>query len=1178
MGKEIVLSIGLLASNRKETIIKCIESLNRLREKVACELIVTDTGCDDELRTYLENEADCVNHFAWCNDFSAARNANLSVASGLWYLYLDDDEWFEDTSEIEQFFLSGEYRKYECANYIQRNYKRYDGALYNDCWVSRMIRLSKEVRFAGKIHEFLTPENSNCRLLHSYVHHYGYIYENEEVLHRHYERNARLLKEMIEEEPDAFRWRTHLAKEYVGVKAWDELDQLGMAGLTLTERIPGTESDVMRGTFYLCRIQSAYETKQYEAAVRICEAAIKDKHNTKLGRAAILWWNSKIRMELFAFADAYTSIKEYLKLAKEVKQDPQNLALQMMAPMVCLCLDEDYEREALDIEKNADEQGKKLIEIAKIKENNRKKKTMLSIALLMSNRRETAQKCLDSLTTLRRAVPSELIVTDTGCDKPLRHLIDQYADRVNEFKWCNDFSAARNLGLSESKGEWYMFLDDDEWFEDTKEIIDFFKKGYDKQFDHAYYIQRNYSNWEGTAYSDSYVLRILKRTPDMHFEGKIHEYLLPEKKKGLALHSAVDHYGYIYKSDEDARKHYERNRYLLEQMIAEEPYTLRWRTHLANEYIVGENYDELYALGVDGIRVLEKPELIKEKSNHDIQLGTFYAAQIMALLKKRNYDEAQKVCRKALEDKRNTKACRGYIYYSLAEICLAKKEHQACIDDLEHYLDVYDRLIQDEGAFIAQKTAHIVGSIFNPENIQNVFLMLVIEGLETRNHNVVKKYIVKIDFAKCKHDSYSETLIQKSLELENGSIDSNTMGKFAVSVHENDTLWAYMCAQIYQKQREGVLCNKDLMEGLRKLHLMEEVSLYMKWKDAERDITQGEISLSFAEAWKKFENYYCACEAYMNVRKGEHFMDEHVDILATDCVAALLIREAAEQIKKDETLYRDALSSCASIYTPFTAAVHHLLKLRDYETSTFEECVEDSYCLYIGLMIAVRDEDFSDIQEAIRKIEFPALEHLFQSALSYFVYDALLRLDAFCEKQCAGPEVWKRLLHVLVKRELVIKLDRTMDIEQVQRILWNFSDCAIAFATEHYQQEQMQDEMEQLPCYVQTATMLRDALTLEESELPRALDVYRNIVRIDAAYANTFSYYIRMLGEKVEQTNKQAKELEALKNKILADVQDKLQKRQYSEAIAILSELKKVVPNDLQVASLALETRLLSLE
>lgn len=141
MGKEIVLSIGLLASNRKETIIKCIESLNRLREKVACELIVTDTGCDDELRTYLENEADCVNHFAWCNDFSAARNANLSVASGLWYLYLDDDEWFEDTSEIEQFFLSGEYRKYECANYIQRNYKRYDGTLYNDCWVSRMIRL-----------------------------------------------------------------------------------------------------------------------------------------------------------------------------------------------------------------------------------------------------------------------------------------------------------------------------------------------------------------------------------------------------------------------------------------------------------------------------------------------------------------------------------------------------------------------------------------------------------------------------------------------------------------------------------------------------------------------------------------------------------------------------------------------------------------------------------------------------------------------------------------------------------------------------------------------------------------------------------------------------------------------------------------------------------------------------
>ena len=142
----------------------------------------------------------------------------------------------------------------------------------------------------------------------------------------------------------------------------------------------------------------------------------------------------------------------------------------------------------------------------------------------------------------------------------------------------------------------------------------------------------------------------------------------------------------------------------------------------------------------------------------------------------------------------------------------------------------------------------------------------------------------------------------------------------------------------------------------------------------------------------------------LRLPNGEHFMDEHVDILATNCVAALLIREAAEQIKKDETLYRDALSSCASIYTPFTAAVHHLLKLRDYETSTFEECVEDSYCLYIGLMIAVRDEDFSDIQEAIRKIEFPALNICFR------VHCLILCMMRYC--------VWMRFVKNSVPKDM----------------------------------------------------------------------------------------------------------------------------------------------------------------
>ena len=117
-----VLTISLLSSNRKDTIRKCLDSLNTLRERVDSELIIVDTGNNEEMRKIHEEYTDLIIPFTWCNDFSKARNVGLNAAKGEWFLYLDDDEWFIDTVDIEEFFLSGEYRDYGLAYYIQRNY------------------------------------------------------------------------------------------------------------------------------------------------------------------------------------------------------------------------------------------------------------------------------------------------------------------------------------------------------------------------------------------------------------------------------------------------------------------------------------------------------------------------------------------------------------------------------------------------------------------------------------------------------------------------------------------------------------------------------------------------------------------------------------------------------------------------------------------------------------------------------------------------------------------------------------------------------------------------------------------------------------------------------------------------------------------------------------------------
>ena len=98
----------------------------------------------------------------------------------------------------------------------------------------------------------------------------------------------------------------------------------------------------------------------------------------------------------------------------------------------------------------------------------------LSISLLASNRAASLERCLDSLRPLLMQVPSELIIVFTGTDEKVKEIASRYTDKVLPFTWCDNFSAARNVGLWAAKGEWFMYIDDDEWFEDVTEIRDFF--------------------------------------------------------------------------------------------------------------------------------------------------------------------------------------------------------------------------------------------------------------------------------------------------------------------------------------------------------------------------------------------------------------------------------------------------------------------------------------------------------------------------------------------------------------------------------------------------------------------------------------------------------------------------------------------------------------------------------
>lgn len=220
------------------------------------------------------------------------------------------------------------------------------------------------------------------------------------------------------------------------------------------------------------------------------------------------------------------------------------------------------------------------------------KDPLLSISLLVSNSIDTIRKCMESIKPLLEAVPSELIVVDGGSKDGAIDIAREYADEIVPFVWGNDFSAARNAGLEKTTGEWFLYLDDDEWFEDVTELITFFQSGEYEQYEYGWYIQRNYTDRKSDKCTDVYAGRMHKRIPGLRFKGRIHETFYPASAKVKQFSCYVHHYGYLFDTPEQREQKSKRNIGLVELEHKENPKDFRMAAQLVQEYMVSKQLEE----------------------------------------------------------------------------------------------------------------------------------------------------------------------------------------------------------------------------------------------------------------------------------------------------------------------------------------------------------------------------------------------------------------------------------------------------------------------------------------------------------------------------------------------------------------------------------------------------------
>lgn len=371
-----------------------------------------------------------------------------------------------------------------------------------------------------------------------------------------------------------------------------------------------------------------------------------------------------------------------------------------------------------------------------------KKKIVLTISLLASGRKETTKKCLDSLKPIMEQIPSELIIVDTGCSEEDHALLLEYTDHVIPFTWCQDFSKARNVGLEAASGEWFLYIDDDEWFIEIQEILNFFKSGNYKKFGYATYIQRNFLDWEGKHYSDSWVSRMIRIDKDTRFKSKIHEYLEPLRGACAGLHAIVEHYGYIYKNDEERTKHFERNRVLLDEMIEEDPDNMRWWVQLVQEFRSAHKDEEMLKIGRRGL------EKFKDRTAYSdcVDIGTFYAGNALALVNMQRYEEAREECLRAFADKRNTELCEAAICLLAGEADLALGKWNEGELYVLKYLKWCKKLEKQEKKMFVQKMALLINETMDEIQQKKAYSLLICIHLKQKKIENLKKYFDKLQW------------------------------------------------------------------------------------------------------------------------------------------------------------------------------------------------------------------------------------------------------------------------------------------------------------------------------------------------------------------------------------------------------------------------------------------------
>ena len=169
------------------------------------------------------------------------------------------------------------------------------------------------------------------------------------------------------------------------------------------------------------------------------------------------------------------------------------------------------------------------------------------------------------------------------------------------------------------------------------------------------------------------------------------------------------------------------------------------------------------------------------------------------------------------------------------------------------------------------------------------------------------------------------------------------------------------------------------------------------------------------------------------------------------------------------------------------------------------------------------------------------------------------------------PDIRYDLLEVMLAEYEAFSGDETSkDYGEMHKRMEKFARATLSFVQKY------PDEQKKMGGVAQ---QIADALALEESEPQEALRRMAEISQSVPGYAQAIKNYLLAFNDYYQHKEMYAKkELKNLKLQIMSEVQKCIEDKNYVAAITILDQLKQIVPTDLDILEITLQTRLLYLK